>query len=282
MKTRFFISGSFDDTFDDMRAIKAALEDAGLSVLMKVSVEDPPSRDLIEDCQLFIAVVGLAEGFIKTPAGDTLPQAELTYAIRRRKPVIAFIKEPETRSPHPKQEHLRKMLRLRLGAACLGYESVADIRKLCLSLLIAGHDAVAKPLKPLKVFMCHSSDDKPIVEDIARRLWQAEILTFYDKHDIGVGKSIRAEIVNAITEVGYLVVCLSPNSLSSDWVRREISWAIEHANRLGIGDDEFVLPARIAPVDIPDELAFLRDRKYADFAADFEVGLATLKAAILA
>ena len=86
----------------------------------------------------------------------------------------------------------------------------------------------------------------------------------------------------AIASVGYVLVCLSPAALQSDWVRREIAWTLEHAKHLGLDeDDDFVLPARIEPFETPDELKFLDEKYYADIAADFETGIQEIIAAVL-
>lgn len=281
MKTNLFISGSFSDVLNHMEVIQRGLEDAGFTVRLKRNDSDPPSQELIDDAEIFIAVVGLEEGAIKTPTGETLPQAELNYAIRRRKPVIAFLYKPGEKSRSPSQERLRQLVRLRLGQTVVTYEDAAELLPACIQLMTEGVEALAVPLKPNKAFVCHSSKDKPIVERIVQRLKQAEILTFYDKHDIGVGMSLTDTIRTAIAEVGYVVVCLSPSAIESQWVRDEIAWALEQANHLSIDGSDFVLPVRIKPFELPEELRFLGDRKYADVAADFESGVSTLTAALM-
>ena len=105
----------------------------------------------------------------------------------------------------------------------LPYDVTTDLPALCERLIAAGIDEVAQPLRPHKAFLCHSSSDKPMVERIVQRLKRAEILTFYDRHDIGVGMSISETIRQAITEVGYVIVCLSPPTPDSPWVRAEIA-----------------------------------------------------------
>lgn len=281
MKTRFFISGNFTDTFKHIQSIQEFLRTAGFDAQVKLNNSSPPSQEMIEAADVFISVLGIEEGAVKTPFGDTLPQAELTYAIQQRMPIVAFVYRPGEKSPHPRQEHFRKTVQLRLGHAVIKYDSPSELPSCCIELIRAGIEDVAKPLKPNKVFISHTSIDKPIVERIVQRLKQAEILTFYDKHDIGVGASLRKTIRDAITQVGYVLLCLSPAALASKWVRDETAWALEHANHLAIDGGEFVLPVRIKEFEIPQELAFLSDRKYADVAADFETGVSTILAAVM-
>lgn len=276
----FFISGSFSD-LDDMRAIQTALKRIGYLAHIKLNESGPSSAELIMKSDVFVTVVGLEEGAIKTPEGDTLPQLELTTAIRARRPVVAFLKQPKVISRSERQQFFRRLVDRRLGPAVIRYESVAELPALCRELVRLGVEGVAKPLKPLKVFVCHASVDKPIVERIVQRLNQAGVQTFYDSDSIGVGMNIKATIRRAITSVGYVLVCLSPAAVGSVWVRQEIAWALEEVSRLGlVDDDDFILPVKIEPFKATPELTFLEEKHYANIAADFETGITEILGAI--
>lgn len=279
--TSFFISGGFEESYSDMRIIQSTLSDIGYTATIKHNNEGPTSAELINGHSVFVTVLGLKEAAIKTPEGDTLPQLELNQAIRERIPVIGFLKSPDSQSISPRQHFFRTMMQHRLGDALIKYDTQSQLPQLCQELIVLGPEVMAKPLKPLKVFICHSSKDKPVVERIVERLNRAQVLTFYDKDSIGVGMNLKKTIKRAISSVGYVLVCLSPASLESEWVRQEIAWALEQVSRLGIGDDdEFILPVRIAPFDITPELKFLTEKHYADIAADFETGMAEILAAV--
>lgn len=278
---RYFISGGFADCLADILLIQKGLQAVGLTADVKLNNSGATSEELIRNCDVFIAVIGLEDGAIKTPTGETLPQLELNLAIRERRPVIAFLRSPERSSASPSHGSFRQMIRLRLHDAVIAYENPEELPTLCQQLVIREAGAVAKVMRPYKVFICHSSIDKPVVERIVQRLAQANVLTFYDRHGIGVGMSITNTIRRAIAEVGYVLVCLSPKALESQWVRQEIAWGLEHAERLGPNGEDFILPVRVAPFVLPDELKFLGDRKYADVAADFESGIQAIIAAVM-
>lgn len=277
----FFISGSFAD-INDMQVIQSALGGIGYRAHMKLNDAGPTSAELISSSDVFVTVVGLEEGAIKTPDGDTLPQLELTTAIRERRPVVAFLKQPKVISRSDRQQFFRRMVEGRLGPAVIRYDSPSELPSLCRELVRFGVEGVAKPLKPLKVFVCHSSVDKPMVERIVQRLNQARVQTFYDNDSIGVGMHLKATIRKAISSVGYVLVCLSPAAIVSSWVREEIAWALEDASKLGLvnDDDDFILPVRIAPFESTPELAFLEEKHYANIAADFETGITEILAAV--
>lgn len=276
----FFISGNFAD-LNDMQVIQSALEGIGYRAHIKFNESGPSSAELIAKSDVFVTVVGLDEGAIKTPDGDTLPQLELTTAIKERRPVVAFLKQPMAISQSERQQFFRRIVDGRLGPAVIRYNFDSELPTLCLELVRFGIEGVAKPLKPLKVFVCHSSVDKPVVERIVQRLNQAQVQTFYDVDSIGVGMNLKATIRKAISSVGYVLVCLSPAAVESDWVRLEIAWALEEVSRLClVDDDDFILPVRIAPFKSTPELAFLEGKHYANIAADFETGITEILGAV--
>lgn len=276
-----FVSGNFKDTGQDIEFIQSRIQSAGFNILVKWNESGLNISDYIEQCDIFITVLGLEDGAIRTVTGDTLPQMELNYAISERKKVIAIIKKPNVSSNIPRQEFFRNMIKTRLHDSYLFYESSSDLPNLCDLLIKEGFYTLPRTLKPYKAFISHSSKDKPKVEKIVQRLNQASILTFYDKHDIGVGMSLKKTIKKAITSVGYVVLCLSKNSIESKWVLDEIVWALEYANELGLEGDDFILPVRLETFEYPEKISFLKDIKYADFASDFETALANLIAALM-
>lgn len=275
-----FVSGNFKDTGKDIEYIQSKISSAGFNINVKWNDSGINIEDHIASCDIFITVLGIEDGIIRTVTGDTLPQMELNYAISERKEVIAIIKSPNQKSLYPKQESFRNMIRTRLHDTYFHYETSSELPNLCDTLISKGFYTAPRKLKPYKAFISHSSIDKPQVEPIVDRLKQANILTFYDKDDIGVGTSLRKTIKKAIKSVGYVVVCLSNNAIGSQWVIDEIQWALKHANKLGLVGEKFILPIRLGTFEYPKELKFLSDTKYADFAVDFETGLANLLVAL--
>jgi hypothetical protein len=82
-----------------------------------------------------------------------------------------------------------------------------------------------------------------------------------------VGDSLVERIQQGIEDSSYLAVILSPRSVNSVWVRREVNaaFAAELERR-----SVFVLPVLAEDCDIP---LFLKDKLYADFRTDYLTGL---------
>ena len=110
-----------------------------------------------------------------------------------------------------------------------------------------------------KVFLSHSSKDKPFVLMLAEDISASGIGVWIDKVEILVGDSLIRKISEGIVESNYVVACLSSHSIESNWVREEL----EIAATLGInGNRVVVLPVMLEECTVP---AFLAHRLYVDF-----------------
>ena len=73
--------------------------------------------------------------------------------------------------------------------------------------------------------------------------------------------SLVTKIPDAIKDNDYLIAVLSPNSIGSSWVQKELKWAMNHEiKRKHIK----VLPVLLEQCAIPE---FLKDKYYADFTS---------------
>lgn len=109
------------------------------------------------------------------------------------------------------------------------------------------------------VFLSHSHADKTFARRLAEDLRSAGARVWIDEAEIQLGDSLIKKISAAIDEVDYLAVVLSPTSVESEWVRREVEIAL---NEEIAGQTVKVLPLLLLTCEIP---AFLRGRLYADF-----------------
>ncbi len=126
------------------------------------------------------------------------------------------------------------------------------------------------PGSKAKVFVSHSSQDKPFVRDLVDELKQRNVQVWFDERELQVGDSIVQGISKGLEDADYLLVILSKHSVASPWVQNELNAAMmEETSRRGI----VVLPAVIDGCEIP---ILLRDRIYADFRQDFDTGLQAL------
>jgi hypothetical protein len=122
------------------------------------------------------------------------------------------------------------------------------------------------------IFMSHNSKDKPFVRRLSNRLAKAGLVVWLDEAQLKIGDSILNKISKAISEVDFVAVVISKNSLESNWVKKEISLTLTKE----ITDSKpIALPVIIDNCDIPFELS---DKLYADFRdpAEFDNQFAKL------
>jgi hypothetical protein len=76
------------------------------------------------------------------------------------------------------------------------------------------------------LFLSHSSKDKAFVGKLAHDLNSLGIGVWFDRWEILAGDSIIDKISHGIQSNDYLAIILSPNSVSSPWVRKELNSAM--------------------------------------------------------
>ena len=125
-----------------------------------------------------------------------------------------------------------------------------------------------------KVFISHSSLDKPFAKMLCMDLEANGYIPWLDEWDIKVGESIPERVSNGLQEADFVIVILSENAISSKWVERE--WQSKYWNEIE-HDRIHVLPLLLKDCKIPE---LLKTKKYADFRKDFNTGLKDLLAAL--
>jgi hypothetical protein len=118
-------------------------------------------------------------------------------------------------------------------------------------------------------FFCYASIDKEFVLRLATELRAAGVNVWLDRLDILAGERWDRSIERALAHSQGLIGVLSPESLASDNVMDELSYALE--------EKKFVVPLLLRPCDIPFRL---RRLQYADFSADYKSGLGQLLRAL--
>jgi hypothetical protein len=123
-----------------------------------------------------------------------------------------------------------------------------------------------------KVFISYSSKDREFVERLVRDLDAADVDTFYDQR-IKPGDSWAESLARAVESAEFLLVVLSPDSVSSKWVEQEV--------RIGLTREAdgqaHVIPLLLHPCEIPPLLA---DKTYASFDQDYQTGLSRILAVL--
>ncbi len=90
-----------------------------------------------------------------------------------------------------------------------------------------------------KIFISHSSDDKPYVEKLRSEI-EKELDLLYpcdfwvDKEEIKAGANIHSGVEKGIEECDLVLVFISDKSLSSGWVERE--WRDKHCEEINCGN----------------------------------------------
>src|SRR5689334_1556482 len=98
------------------------------------------------------------------------------------------------------------------------------------------------------IFLSHNHKDKPFVRRLSEKLQSHGIRTWVDEAEMQVGDSLLTKIESAIKDFTYLGVVLSPSSISSEWVRREVNIALTEEIQ---GRRVKVIPLLHAKCEIP-------------------------------
>lgn len=119
------------------------------------------------------------------------------------------------------------------------------------------------------VFLSHNSKDKPFVRRLASDLDAHGVKCWIDEAEIKVGDSLIEKIRHGLDSMSYVAIILSPDSINSRWVQKEVDVAM---NQEILGKQVKVLPLLYRECELP---GFLLGKKYADFTKDesYEVAL---------
>lgn len=128
----------------------------------------------------------------------------------------------------------------------------------------------SKKVNGTKVFLSHSSKDKPIVISAALDLEKKGMVPWLDAFDILPGESIISKIDEGLKECDFVVLFLSKNSVSSNWVKKE--WETILWDEVGENKTK-IIPVKLDDCEIPK---ILQTKKYIDFSSDYNYGLSML------
>lgn len=86
---------------------------------------------------------------------------------------------------------------------------------------------------PREVFSSHSSRDAETALRIVRLLGQHEVPAFYSPHNILGAQQWHDEIGDALARCDWFLLLLSPDAVTSKWVKRELMYALrsDHYDR---------------------------------------------------
>ncbi|MGH9761842.1 MAG: TIR domain-containing protein, partial [Blastocatellia bacterium] len=81
------------------------------------------------------------------------------------------------------------------------------------------------------IFISHASDDDAFVKQLREALEAHHLPVWVDSRNLRGGDKLAPEIEKAIEDARQVIVVLSPNTVNSSWVRKEIKKALEVEGR---------------------------------------------------
>ncbi len=117
--------------------------------------------------------------------------------------------------------------------------------------------------RPLRVFLCHASQDKPVVRELSQRLAsEGWIDPWLDEKKLLPGQDWRLKIEEAVEISDIVIICLSSNSVSKEgFVQKELRYAREIALEKP-EETIFLIPLRLDECDVPRGLRFYQWADY--------------------
>ena len=105
--------------------------------------------------------------------------------------------------------------------------------------------------RKLKLFLCHSKDDKPKVRELYHRLVADGFDAWLDEENLLPGQDWDLEIRKAVRESDVVVVCLSKGAVTkTGYVQKEIRFALDVADEQPEGTI-FIIPAKLEACQVP-------------------------------
>ncbi|WP_263353336.1 toll/interleukin-1 receptor domain-containing protein [Acidicapsa acidisoli] len=145
---------------------------------------------------------------------------------------------------------MRKVARRKYGVPSL--KSFADLLRKDLSDLMAGKIKYTEA--PLKVFLCHSKQDKDSVRKTRLQLLERGIQPWFDEEDLIGGVDWELEIRRAVKSSHAILVFLSNKWLrTAGFAHKEIKLALDVADHQPEGSI-FIIPLRLDECEVPDRL----------------------------
>jgi TIR domain len=145
------------------------------------------------------------------------------------------------------------------------YDSIVNVRNFS---VLDAKESYAQNLpkqdqKGFDTFVCHSSNDKPIVEDLVSRLRARDVTAWVDHEQIKLGDRVTEKINQGLSNSRSILVVLSKSLGQGRWVAPEYGAFINAA--LAGGSMRRVFPLQIedvTPDEVPPLLVDLRRARY--------------------
>lgn len=126
-------------------------------------------------------------------------------------------------------------------------------------------------MRPHEVFLSHSSQDQEFVTTLAEVLRRHMIPVWYSRTDIVGSQLWHDEIGSALSRCDWFVLVMSPHSVQSMWVKRELLFALQQ-NRF----EDRIIPILYQPCDFAQLSWVLPQFQIIDFTRSPDEGYRTL------
>jgi hypothetical protein len=120
------------------------------------------------------------------------------------------------------------------------------------------------PASKREVFLSHSSGDRQFVIRLARVLKRHKIRYWYSAAHIVGATQWHDEIGRALARCNWFLLVLTPNSVRSQWVKRELLFALNEPRY-----NERIIPLLRRPCGYARLSWTLPDLQLVDFTGDF-------------
>lgn len=126
---------------------------------------------------------------------------------------------------------------------------------------------------PTEVFVSHSSRDSTFATKVVKALADHGIKAFYSKRSIKGAQEWHDEIGEALKRCDWFVIVLSPNAVTSLWVKRELLFALQQRRYKA-----HIVPLLYRACDEVSLSWTLSEAQHVDFTHGFQRGCTDLLA----
>lgn len=109
--------------------------------------------------------------------------------------------------------------------------------------------------RKLRVFLCHASQDKPVVRELYERLnSEGWIDPWLDEEKLFPGQVLDIEIKKSVEASDIVIVCLSNNSVTKEgYIQKELKYVLDVSDEKS-EETIYVLPIRLDDCLVPQRL----------------------------
>lgn len=109
--------------------------------------------------------------------------------------------------------------------------------------------------RSLRVFLCHSSQDKKQVRELYDRLIADQFEPWFDEESLLGGQDWDLEIRKAVKQSDAVIVCVSSGSVNkAGYIQKEIKHALDIADMQPEGAN-YLIPLRLEACEMPEKLS---------------------------